>query len=67
MALVYLDRSLKGWLIGSIIVLCINLIVFIFRSHFNKYLVLGVVFFTPVAWTLLYVLARQLLKEVQKE
>ena len=52
MPLVHLDRRLKGWLIGSLVVLCINLIVFIFRSHFNQYLVLGVVFFTPVAWTL---------------
>ncbi|MGD8274285.1 MAG: hypothetical protein PVH74_14025 [Desulfobacterales bacterium] len=67
MPLVYLDRRLKGWLIGSLVVLCINLIVFVFRSHFNQYLVLGVVFFTPVAWTLLYVLSRRFLKETPKE
>ena len=58
---------MKGWLIGSIIVLCVNLIVFIFQSHFNTYLVLGVVLFTPVAWTLLYVLTGQLLKKAPKE
>jgi hypothetical protein len=67
MPLVHLDRRLKGWLIGSLVVLGINLIVFIFRSHFNQYLVLGVVFFTPVAWTLLYVLARRFLKEARNE
>jgi hypothetical protein len=58
MPLVHLDRRLKGWLIGSLVVLGINLIVFIFRSHFNQYLVLGVVFLTPVAWTALYFLSR---------
>jgi hypothetical protein len=49
------------------VVLCINLIVFNFRSHFNQYLVLGVVFFTPVAWTLLYVLTRKFLKETPQK
>jgi hypothetical protein len=67
MRLLYLDRGMKGWLIGSIFVLCVNLIVFIFRSHFNTYMVLGVILLTPVAWTLLYVLTRRFLKEAQKE
>jgi hypothetical protein len=67
MPLIYLDRGMKGWLTGSIFVLCGNLIVFIFRAHLDKYLVLCVVLLTPVAWTLLYVLARRFLKEAPKE
>jgi hypothetical protein len=66
MRLIYFDRRMKGWLIGSIVVLCINLIVFIFRSHFNKYVVLGVVLCTPVAWTILYFLAELVLGRVRK-
>jgi hypothetical protein len=67
MPLIYLDRSMKGWLIGSILVLCINVIVFIFRSHLDKYVALAVVFFTPLAWALLYVLARLILRKAPKK
>jgi hypothetical protein len=57
---------MKGWLIGSIFVLGVNLIVFLFRNHFNKYLVLSVVLLTPVAWTLLYVFIRRFFKKTKR-
>jgi hypothetical protein len=54
---IHLDKRLKGWLIGSVFVLCINLTVFIFQEHFSKPIVFLVVLLTPVAWTGLYFLA----------
>lgn len=49
---------MKGWLIGSVFVLCINLIVFVFQKHFSTSTALWVVLLTPVAWTGLYFLSK---------
>jgi hypothetical protein len=62
MRLLYLNRSTKIWLIGSIFVLLANLIVFIFKKHFDTTIVFWVVLLTPVAWLVLYFLSRLVIK-----
>ena len=49
MRLFYLNKSTKVWLISSIFVLLVNLIVFIFKKHFDTDIVFWVVLLTPVA------------------
>lgn len=56
-----LDQKTKGWMIGSILVLLINLVVFAFRNHLEMNIVLSVVVLTPIAWLLLYVLLMHVL------
>jgi hypothetical protein len=63
MRLFYLNRSTKVWLISSIFVLLVNLIVFIFKKHFDTIVVFWVVLLTPVAWLGLYFLSRLMVKE----
>jgi hypothetical protein len=62
MRLLYLNRSNKVWLISSLLVLFFNLIVFVFRKHFDRNMVLIVVLLTPVAWAGLYFLSKLFFK-----
>jgi hypothetical protein len=59
----YLNKSTKIWLISAIFVLLINLIVFIFKKHFDTTIVFWVVLLTPAAWLGLYFLSRLMVKE----
>jgi uncharacterized membrane protein (DUF106 family) len=58
----YLNRTTRVWLISSIFVLLVNLIVFIFKKHFDTMIVFWVVLLTPVAWLGLYFLCRLVVK-----
>jgi hypothetical protein len=51
-----LDRSAKGWLISSLLVLLIFLVVFSFRKYFSETIVLWVVLLTPVVLLILALL-----------
>ena len=51
-----LKQSAKFWLVGSLVVLSINLIAFLFRNYFDFIISLWVVNLTPVAWLGLYFL-----------
>lgn len=66
MRLINLNNRTKGWLIGSLFILCVNLMVFIFQKRFDIYIVLLVVLLTPIAWTALYVLSRLFSKKAPK-
>ena len=59
----YLKKSMKYWLRGSICIIIINLIVYIFRNYVNETALLWVVILTPVACLALYPLTRLLDKD----
>ena len=59
----YMKKSSKYWLWGSIGVVFINIIFFLFRSYVAETVLLWVVLLTPVACILLYPLTRLLAKD----
>ena len=56
-------QSTKYWLIGSLFILVINGIIFLFRKHFDLTILVWVVILTPVAWLILYFLTDLLDKD----
>ena len=54
----FLKKSLKYWLWGSICIIIINFIVFLFRDKVDQIVLLWVVILTPTAFLALYPLAR---------
>lgn len=56
----FLKKSLKYWLWGSICIIIINFIVFVFRNKIDQIVLLWVVMLTPVALLALYPLTRLL-------
>jgi hypothetical protein len=57
-----LKKSLKYWLWGSICIIIINFIIFVFRNKIDQIVLLWVVMLTPVALLALYPLAHFLNK-----
>jgi hypothetical protein len=55
-----LKKSTKYWILGSICIIIINLIFFIFRYKVDEILLLWIVMLTPVACLALYPLTRLL-------
>jgi hypothetical protein len=53
----HLSKISKYWLLGSICVIFINLIFFIFRNYVDEIVLLWVVILTPVVCLILYPLA----------
>jgi hypothetical protein len=57
-----LNRSSKGWLISSILVILVSISVYVFRTYFDEMLVLLVVVLTPVLLLVLALVFGQLSK-----
>jgi membrane protein required for beta-lactamase induction len=49
-----MKKSSKYWLLGSIFIIVINLIFFIFRNYVDQAVLFWVVILTPVACLILY-------------
>ena len=58
--MVYMKKSSKYWLWGSICIILVNFIFFLFRNTVDQLLLLWVAMLTPVALLALYPLARLL-------
>ena len=58
--MVYMKKSSKYWLLGSICIILVNFIFFLFRNMVDQLLLLWVVMLTPVALLALYPLTRLL-------
>ena len=56
----FLKKSLKYWLWGSICIIIINFIVFLFRNKVDQIVLLWIVILTPAAFLVLYALTRLL-------
>jgi hypothetical protein len=52
--MLYMRRSSKYWLLGSICIIVINLVFFLFRNYVQETVLLWVVIMTPLACLLLY-------------
>lgn len=60
--MVYMKKSSKYWLLGSICIILVNSIFFLFRNTVDQLLLLWIVMLTPVALLALYPLAHLLHK-----
>ena len=61
----YIKKSLKYWLWGSICIIIINFIVFLFRNKVDQIVLLWIVILTPAVLLLLYALTRLLDRDRQ--
>ena len=57
-----MNRSIKYWLIGTIFILAIYMVIFIFRNKFDLIFLLWVVVLTPVTWLALLFLTSLLVR-----
>ena len=58
--MIFMKKSSKYWLLGSICIILINFAFFLFRNKVDQIVLLWVVILTPAAFLALYPLARLL-------
>ena len=60
--MLHLNKSSKYWLLGSICIIVINLIAFVFRNYIDEIVLLWIVILTPFACLVLYPLTHLLIR-----